>query len=81
MRRPARTFSPTRARRVISTDAPAARKGHDRWVINKIRALGSYFTKGFEGGAELRNAPNQVESIDALRRLVAASFIEVATLR
>src|SRR5262252_5586700 len=24
------------------------RVGHDRWVINKLRALGGYYTKGFE---------------------------------
>lgn len=63
--------------RIRDEDRPedrAAAKGHDRWVINKIRALGGYYTKGFEGGAEFRNALNRVESIDALRELVAVRF-------
>jgi nifR3 family TIM-barrel protein len=48
--------------------------GHDRWVINKIRALGAYFTKGIEAGADLRNALNRVESIEALTELIARYF-------
>src|ERR1041384_1816342 len=27
---------------------------HDRWVINKLRALGSYYTKGLDNGSHLR---------------------------
>jgi tRNA-dihydrouridine synthase B len=49
--------------------------GHDRWVINKLRALGAYFTKGIEAGADLRNALNRVESIDALTDLIARYFL------
>src|SRR5262245_20476504 len=26
-------------------------QSHDRWVINKLRALGAYYTKGFENGS------------------------------
>lgn len=48
--------------------------GHERWVINKIRALGGYYTKGIEGGAELRNALNRVESVAALQRLIITNF-------
>ena len=27
---------------------------HDRWVVNKLRALGSWYTKGLENGSHLR---------------------------
>ena len=61
-----------------TSDAPsraAARpKSHDRWVINKIRALAGYYTNGVEGGAELRNAINRVDSVQGLRQLVATTF-------
>jgi tRNA-dihydrouridine synthase B len=53
--------------------------GHDRWVINKIRALGAYFTKGIESGADLRNGLNRVESIDALVDLIGAYFFSAVT--
>ena len=59
----------------MAADAlPAPRKGHDRWVINKIRALGGYYTKGFDGGAELRHSLNTVQSISALRQLIDRFF-------
>ena len=45
--------------------APAI--GRDRWVINKLRALCSWYTKGFEGGASLRTAVNTTQSLGQLR--------------
>lgn len=51
---------------------PASR--HDRWVVNKIRALGGYYTKGIENGAELRAGLNTTNSIDALEALIRRSF-------
>ena len=53
---------------------PAAAKSHDRWVVNKIRALGGYYTKGIEGGPELRHALNSAPSLPALRELIARTF-------
>jgi nifR3 family TIM-barrel protein len=47
---------------------------HDRWVINKVRALGSWYSKGIENGSHLRTAVNSAESIGALRDLVTAFF-------
>jgi len=47
---------------------------HDRWVVNKLRALCGYYTKGFEGGAHLRVAVNQAPSVLALRSLIEAFF-------
>ena len=47
---------------------------HDRWVVNKLRALCGYYTKGFEGGSRLRVAVNQAPSVAALRRLIEEFF-------
>ena len=53
---------------------------HDRWVINKIRALGSWYTKGLDNGSHLRTAVNGAESLDQLRDIVAAFFAVSAQL-
>ena len=58
-----------RARR---SDDPAA--SHDRWVVNKLRALCGYYTKGFDGGSHLRVAVNQAPSVAALRTLIEEFF-------
>jgi tRNA-dihydrouridine synthase B len=56
----------------------ASRLSHDRWVINKIRALATYYTKGFEHGSQLRTAINQVNAISELRVLIGQFFSEPA---
>jgi nifR3 family TIM-barrel protein len=52
----------------------ASRISHERWVINKLRALGSWYTKGLEGGSQLRTAINSAGSLPALRDVVGAFF-------
>jgi len=47
---------------------------HDRWVVNKLRALNSWYTKGLENGSHLRVAINSAESVGALRRLITEFF-------
>ena len=49
-------------------------RGHDRWVINKLRALNSWFTKGLDGGSQLRVAINSAESIAQLRSCIEDFF-------
>ncbi|HEY2149925.1 MAG TPA: tRNA dihydrouridine synthase DusB [Vicinamibacterales bacterium] len=49
-------------------------KTHDKWVINKVRALGSWYTKGLENGSHLRIAINSTDSLDGLRDLIARFF-------
>jgi tRNA-dihydrouridine synthase B len=56
-----------------ASEGPAA-KGRERWVINKIRALGSWYTKGLEQGSQLRSAINKVESLDRLGAVIARFF-------
>jgi len=53
---------------------PAAHRSHERWVINKLRALGSWYTKGLDNGSHLRTRLNQTESLSELRDLIAGSF-------
>jgi len=49
--------------------------GHDRWVVNKIRALGSWYTKGLDNGSHLRTAVNTAESITALHDIIHRFFL------
>ncbi|HEY7059824.1 MAG TPA: tRNA dihydrouridine synthase DusB [Vicinamibacterales bacterium] len=49
-------------------------RGHDRWVINKLRALNSWYTKGLDNGSHLRTAINAAESLQQLRDVVVAFF-------
>jgi tRNA-dihydrouridine synthase len=49
-------------------------RGRDRWVINKIRALSSWYSKGFEGGAQFRVRVNTCASIDELREIIDEFF-------
>jgi tRNA-dihydrouridine synthase B len=47
---------------------------HDKWVINKLRALGSWYTKGLENGSHLRTAINSAASLAELREIITAFF-------
>ncbi len=49
-------------------------RGHDRWVINKLRALNSWFTKGLDNGSHLRIAVNQADSIAHLEDAISQFF-------
>jgi tRNA-dihydrouridine synthase B len=55
-------------------ERPAPIRSHDRWVINKIRALGSWYTKGLENGSHLRTEINRAESLDELRGCLCRFF-------
>ena len=60
-----------------ATTRPASRSAASRrrWVINKLRALGSWYTKGERGGSELRTAINRAQSIDELRDIINRHFL------
>ncbi len=64
--------APSAERRAPSAErrAPSA----ERWVINKVRALCGYYTKGCEGGTRFRQAVNTCESLGQLREMVHALF-------
>ena len=57
---------------------PRPARGRARWVVNKLRALGSWYTKGLHGGSNLRAAINSAESIDELRDVIQAFFFAPA---
>jgi tRNA-dihydrouridine synthase B len=53
----------------------ARASSHDRWVINKLRALGSYYTKGLDNGSHLRTAINTADSLARVRETISAFFL------
>jgi tRNA-dihydrouridine synthase B len=55
-------------------------RGHDRWVINKLRALNSWYTKGLDNGSHLRVAINAAESLPHLRAIIEDFFISPGAL-
>src|SRR3954466_241464 len=61
---------------VVAAEA-APRTSHERWVINKLRALGSWYTKGLENGSHLRTAINSAESLSRLRDTIETFFSAV----
>jgi tRNA-dihydrouridine synthase len=55
---------------VVATEA----RGHRKWVINKLRALCSWYTKGFDNGSHLRVRVNSAQSIPELREIIEGFF-------
>ncbi len=47
---------------------------HDRWVVNKLRALGGYYTKGLDNGSHVRTAINTAGSLTELREVITRFF-------
>jgi tRNA-dihydrouridine synthase B len=65
-------------RHVAPGQQPAANvpaRGHDKWVINKLRALNAWYTKGIENGSHLRVAVNKASSIAELRAVIEEFFL------
>ena len=57
----------------MDADAGPAR-GRERWVINKVRALCAWYSKGLEGGSQLRTRVNTAASLGELRAIVDEFF-------
>jgi tRNA-dihydrouridine synthase len=53
---------------------PQSRQGRERWVINKLRALMSWYSKGLHNGGHLRTAINSAGSISQVRDIVEQFF-------
>ena len=53
---------------------------HDRWVINKLRALASWYTKGLDNGSHLRTAINTIDSLPSLRETISEFFFAGAAV-
>jgi len=69
-----RVHEPAGFRHVAQGCGPGHSGSHHRFVINKLRALGSWYTKGLDNGSHLRTAINAAESLDALRDIIASFF-------
>jgi len=54
------------------------RARHERWVINKLRALMSWYSKGLYNGGHLRTDINAANSISHARDLIGKFFETVA---
>lgn len=57
---------------MVSAGGPA--RGHDRWVINKLRALCTWYSKGLDRGGQLRMRVNSAQSISELRDIIDEFF-------
>jgi tRNA-dihydrouridine synthase B len=59
--------------------APQAR-GREKWVINKLRALCAWYSKGLDGGSHLRVRVNTATSIAELREIIDEFFVSAVPL-
>jgi tRNA-dihydrouridine synthase B len=50
------------------------RSRHERWVVNKLRALMSWYSKGLHNGGHLRTAINAAASIGEARDIIRLFF-------
>jgi tRNA-dihydrouridine synthase B len=56
--------------------APA--RGRERWVINKVRALCAWYSKGMDNGSQLRARVNTAANLGELRTIVDEFFFGAA---
>jgi tRNA-dihydrouridine synthase len=59
---------------IVNSGSTGEARGRERWVINKLRALCSWFSKGLPGGSTLRERVNHAESLAELREIVSWFF-------
>src|SRR6188508_456039 len=57
-------------------DRTRVARGHERWVINKLRALCAWYSKGLDGGSALRVQINSARTVSELRAIVRAFFLD-----
>jgi tRNA-dihydrouridine synthase B len=69
-----RHLAPGAGESSVAGGAPPTARGRERWVINKIRALSSWYSKGFDGGSHFRVQVNSCESIAQLREIIDDFF-------
>jgi tRNA-dihydrouridine synthase B len=56
-------------------------RGRERWVINKVRALMAWYSKGLDGGSELRSRINTTDNLATLMALIDEFFFAAAPAR
>ena len=52
----------------------AGARGRERWVINKLRALCAWYSKGFDHGSQFRVRVNHAASVSELRDIIDEFF-------
>jgi len=70
-------------RHVAGTDQPGEpreARGRERWVINKLRALCAWYSKGIESGSHFRVRVNSTTSLPELRETIHDFFLLHATV-
>jgi len=60
--------------RATTDHRPRTTCPRDRHVVNKIRALSAWYTRGLEHGHHLRHTINRTESVPALRQVICDFF-------
>ena len=63
----------------VSDAAPPRASGRERWVINKLRALCTWYSKGLDSGSHLRVRINSAESVSQLRDIIQEFFLTAST--
>ena len=62
--------------RHVATEEPSRdARGRERWVINKLRALCAWYSRGIEGGSQLRVRINNAASLRELHEIVDEFFL------
>jgi len=61
--------------RHVAEVRPREAKGRERWVINKLRALCAWYSRGIDRGSHLRVRINSATSIQELRDIVDHFFL------
>lgn len=69
-----RVHEPAGFRHGVPAMDSRAIRGHDRWVINKLRALCTWYSKGFDCGSHLRVRVNAAGSVAELRDIIEEFF-------
>jgi tRNA-dihydrouridine synthase B len=58
----------------VAPQAAARARSRERWVINKVRALCAWYSKGLDGGSGLRVRINAATSLAQVREIVSDFF-------
>jgi len=62
-----------------ATQALAPSSGHERWVINKLRALCAWYSKGLDAGSHFRIRVNTAERLTHVRAAIEEYFLTAAS--
>src|SRR5204862_551013 len=73
-RRLERSVAQRAGARVAGTDQPREARGRERWVINKLRALCAWYSKGIDAGSHFRVRVNTTSSLPELREAIYEFF-------